>query len=73
MSKKMTHIGIKVGCDSRTHDSFKLQISLRETKNFWIDLHGVKYRKGTGRTTDDWPMYKILIDSIKPITGIKDV
>lgn len=65
--RKMTHVGIIVGVDARVPRSYQEKILLRETKNFWVSQHGLKYRKSDGYRPGSWPMYKLLLDSIKPL------
>ncbi len=67
MSKKLTHIGIIKGCDARTPRDYKRTVLLRETKKFWIDRAGRKFRKGNGYGMGPWPMYDLDLDSIKEI------
>jgi hypothetical protein len=63
--KKFTHTGIKIGCDSRIPSNYKSLIFLRETKNFWIDRHGTKYRKSTGNVLGFCPIYQLDLSTIK--------
>jgi len=59
MTKKFTHIGIIEGRDKQ------YKVYLRETKCFWIDSGNGKYRKATGYSTETWPRYSLILDSIK--------
>jgi hypothetical protein len=71
MANKNTHIGTIVGCDARTKEGTKYLVNLRETKNFWV-ANTVKYRKTTGYPVGtDWPMYQLVLDSIKAIENGK--
>jgi hypothetical protein len=65
--RKPTHIALKRGCDARTHDKYRKEVFIRETKNFWVDTSGRKYRKPSGYNTGDWPMYCIIPQSILPL------
>lgn len=70
MSKKiMTHAGRLVGCDNRTRAGYSHLIALRETENFWVDIHGNKYRKLNGAAVngDRFPMYELKIDTIHSV------
>lgn len=69
MSNNLTHKGIMRGSDRRTPEGYHFTILLRETKNFWVDEHGVKYRKKTGTKVprESFPMYYLDISSIKEI------
>jgi len=58
MIKTFTHMGVQVGSDNRTSDSYKRNIYLRETKNFFVTRHGEKYNK-EGIGLGDWPMYRL--------------
>jgi hypothetical protein len=69
MNDRLTHTGIKIGCDSRTNPNYKSPIFLRETKNFWVDRHGTKYRKNTGFQLGLFPMYRLDISTIKEKKG----
>ena len=64
---KFTHTGILEGCDSRTRDGLTIKVRLRETKLYWITENKDKYRKSLGWCVEDWPLYKLNIESIKPI------
>ena len=64
MSKKMTHIGILEGVDARTPDGYQRKIMLRETNKYWMDKYNTRYRKSDGRTSGNWPMYRLNIDSV---------
>lgn len=68
-AKQMTHKGMMRGCDNRTPDGYSYPITLRETANFWIDKNGKKYRKrsGTAIPAESWPLYRLDVDSVKPI------
>ena len=67
--KKLTHIGIIEGCDARTSDNYRHRVQIRETKLYWIDQYGHKYsKKRGGYTIGDWPMYKLDLASIRPIS-----
>lgn len=65
--KLPTHIAYEKGCDGRTSDNYRREVFIRETKNFWITDKGTKYNKSYGKTLGDWPMYKIVLESIKPL------
>ena len=65
--KPPTHIAYEKGCDARTPDNYYREVFIRETKNFWITTKGTKYNKSYGRTLGNWPMYKIILESIKPL------
>ncbi len=66
--KLSTHKGLLVGCDSRTPDDYTRVVFLRETKLYWIDQYGTKYKKSTGRKPNEqWPMYRLDMESIKPL------
>lgn len=68
MSKKPTHIGIIRGCDARTPSDFKKWVRVRETKLYWITEHGTRYsKKWNGSGTGDWPLYRLMLDTIKPL------
>ena len=43
---KLTHTGIEVG--RAYNQGMKIEIKLRETKNYYISEYGTKYRKGDG-------------------------
>ena len=60
-----THTGIMLGCDART-DKTKYRVQLRETKLFWIRIHGQKFSKRRdGYGIGHMPMYKLDLTSIK--------
>ena len=65
--KTPTHIAYEKGCDRRTSDNYRRIVFVRETKNFWITAKGTKYNKSHGVTLGDWPMYEIVLESIKPL------
>jgi hypothetical protein len=54
------------GCDARS-DGTPRPYRLRETARYWIDERGCKYDKRSGRNPGAWPMYKVLLDTIKPL------
>ena len=69
---KMTHTGIVEGNDNRTPDNYKRKVPLRETKLYWINQYHEKFSKERdGRSTGDWPMYRLIIDYIKKIGAEK--
>jgi len=53
--------------DARTPDSYRREVLLRETKNFWVNTSGVKYRRPDGHCTGNWPMYRLITESVKPL------
>lgn len=59
-----THKGYIIGVDARTPTGYKVLLSFRETKNFWIDTHNVKYRKRNGYPIGAWPVYKLDLTTI---------
>ena len=65
--KPPTHIAYEKGCDNRTPDNYRREVFIRETKNFWITTKGMKYHKHNGSCLGDWPTYKIILESIKPL------
>jgi len=65
--KPMTHVALEKGVDSRTPDSYRSEVFIRETANFWITANGTKYRKPDGYMLGDCPMYEIIPASIKPL------
>lgn len=65
---KYTHTGIVRGCDSRSPAGLKRTVKLRETKLYWIAENGLKYRKGDGWGTGDWPSLALDIETVKPIS-----
>jgi len=65
--KLPTHIAYEKGCDNRTPDNYRRIVLVRETKNFWITAKGTKYKKSHGVTLGNWPMYEIVLKSIKPL------
>lgn len=68
----MTHYGFLKGSDARTQANYKQKVKLRETKNFWVDEYGNKYRKSNGRKTNSkWAMYYLDVESIVRLGGIK--
>ncbi len=68
VTRTMTHKGYLVGTDSRTPDTFKMLVNLRETKMFWITEYDTKFRKATGRVVGtDWPMHCLDLGSIKKV------
>ena len=68
MSQKLTHSAIKKGCDARTPRDWRARVKVRETKLYWIDKFGHKYsKKWNGRGTGNWPMYRLDLDSIRPL------
>lgn len=67
MTKKSTHIGTIKGNDARTPRDYKRTVLLRETKKFWIDRVGRKFRRTDGSGMGTWPMYDLDLDSIKEI------
>jgi hypothetical protein len=71
--KPITHMAIEKGCDSRTPEKYSRTVFIRETKNFWVTEKGSKYRKESGRGMGDWPMFKIVIESIQPLANFKAV
>ena len=64
----MTHTGILEGCDARTPDNCRSRKQFRETKLYWISQFYHKYSKKDGYGTGDWPMYKLVLESIKPLS-----
>lgn len=64
--KKLTHIGVCRGVDSRTPD-IAFKICLRETKLYWVSKNGTKFKKKNGNAVGDWPMYGLYLNSIKPL------
>lgn len=59
-NRTLTHIGVYSASYSA-----KKWIALAESPNFWIDMHGNKYRKADGYPTGvEFPTYKILLDTI---------
>ena len=67
MATKFTHFGIVRGSDNRTADGYCYKTRLRETKNFWVDKYGSKYRKLTGSGMGSFPMYHLDLTTIKPL------
>ena len=66
---KFTHFGYIVGCDARTPVNYKRKVNLRETKMFWISENGFRFsKKHYGKTSGSWPMWRIDLKSIKPIS-----
>ena len=65
--KPVTHIALEKGCDARTPDSYRREVLIRETDNFWISQTGHKYRKPNGESCGTWPMYELIPQSIKPL------
>jgi len=65
MSKKMTHSG----CLAISNDLGSRRLArLRETKSFWVDQYGAKYRKTDGSMVGSWVVsLEIDLSSIKPI------
>ena len=66
MNKPMTHQGTIRGCDARASGTI-LAVDIRETKLYWVDPHGRKFSKADGRTPGAWPMYRLALDTVKPI------
>ena len=64
---KPTHIALEKGVDARTPDSYRREVLIRETTNFWIGKYNTKYRKPDGHTLGNWPLYAIIPQSIKPL------
>ena len=62
-----THEGYVIGCDARTPDNYRKKVRLRETKTLWVTESGVRFRKPHGRVSGDFPLYRVDIDSIRPI------
>lgn len=69
MKHILTHEGFYRGCDSRTPSDSRWRCKLRETKLFWISGAGKKFRKDDGHTPGTWPMYCLVLDSVKPLTS----
>ena len=67
MKYVFTHRGTIRGCDRRVHDLFRKVIRLRETKLYWISAYGSKYKKSNGYPPCDWPMYKLMLDTVAPL------
>lgn len=65
----LTHVGYLVGCDARTSPGYKEEIGLRETKTFWVDKWGYKWRKKNGYRVggDSFPVYRLDLSTIKSI------
>ena len=63
----MTHVGVMVGVDARTPRDYQEEIFLRETRNFWVNQYGNKFSKSDGYRPGSWPMYKLLLETIKPL------
>ena len=63
---KFTHSGILVG-DARSGGKTPT-VHLRQTKNFWVDSAGNKYRKKSGYMTGGtWSPWLLKLESIKPL------
>lgn len=68
-SHKMTHIGVVRGCDARTPENYSRRVRLRETRLYWVGQHCRKFsKKRAGYVLDDWPMYRLDLTSIVPIS-----
>lgn len=65
---KMTHTGIV-----SSHWIKSRPVELRETKTFWIEKGGNKYRKATGSLVggDSWACTSLKLESIKEIQVTK--
>jgi len=68
MTPKFTHVGAMVGCDARTKDGYQRTVKLRATKLFWISEHGLKFKRESGRGVGDWPVYRIVVETVKELT-----
>lgn len=64
---KLTHTGLLRG-DARTGDQ-RPKVMLRETKNFWVDAYGSKYRKTSGWkvTSEKFPLWHLDVATVKQI------
>lgn len=61
-----THKGYIVGNDNRTPAGWRRLVSLRETKTFWIDKTGNKYRKANGSQVGigKWAVSRLDVETI---------
>ncbi len=66
MKHKYTHEGVVRGTDGRTPEGYHYKASLRETKRYWVTTGGTKFQKRDGRGIGDWPVYRLVVESIKP-------
>lgn len=66
---KFTHKGILRGYDARTPKHFRMATLLRETKLYWVDTKGRKYRKDNLVGVGDWPLFQ-LMERIERISEI---
>jgi len=62
-----THTGVIRGCDCRVRDTYRKTIQLRETKLYYISVAGTKYKKKDGTTIGEWPMYCLMLETVKPL------
>lgn len=67
MSKREpTHKGILIGTSIARKK--RLKVELRETANFYISEHGIRYRKRSGMPAgSNWPVYCLDLDSVEEI------
>lgn len=56
---KFTHYGYVVGVDARVPRDYIRKIKLRQTKMFWVDKAGCKFRKRSLYVPGEWPLYKL--------------
>lgn len=71
MSTALTHRGKVLGCDARTALGFNQWVKLRETKTMWVDHHGKRFQKKSGRSPGKWPMYRLDLDSINLLPSVE--
>jgi hypothetical protein len=66
---KYTHSGI---IKSRYENSTLYpthRTKLRETKLYWVSHYHLKFHKKTGRGIGNWPVWRLDLNSIKPIVN----
>ena len=59
MKKKFTHQGVLVAASSCVPDNYRKTVLVRETKNFYVTQHGMKYYKNGGGV-GDWPHHSLV-------------
>jgi len=67
-ARRLTHTGIVRGADCRTPDGYRREVKLKWKGLLCIAENGRAYHSRDGYPlTYDWPLYKLDIDSVRPL------
>ncbi len=66
--EKFTHQGIFRSITDHKLEGFEQNCLLRETKLYWIDTGGSKYRKTDGSPCNKYPTYRLMLSEITKLS-----